>query len=116
MHRAFLPHRYFTSDLVQDCKDAAKRDIPLLIERDAAYRLLVAQGFRCALSGLEISITRRTHRGKSDNTASLDRIDSGKPYEEGNLQWLHKDVNKMKFDLPQARFLELCRLVVRTNK
>ena len=34
-------------------------------------------------------------------------------YEPGNVQWVHKHVNKMKLDHPEATFVELCRAVVR---
>ena len=58
---------------------------------------------RCALTGLDISI--------KDKTASLDRVDSSKGYEKGNLQWLHKDVNMMKRHYSQDYFKYLCCLV-----
>lgn len=54
-------------------------------------------------SGLPISVR--------DKTASLDRIDSGKGYEVGNVQWLHKDVNMMKRHYSTDYFKHLCRLV-----
>ena len=57
----------------------------------------------CALSKLPISI--KAH------TASLDRIDSSLGYLEGNVQWLHKDVNMMKRHYNQDYFLELCKLI-----
>jgi len=57
----------------------------------------------CALSGIVISI--RSH------TASLDRIDSSKGYVEGNVQWLHKDVNMMKRHYEQDYFINLCKKV-----
>lgn len=58
---------------------------------------------RCALTGLEISI--------KDKTASLDRVDSSKGYQKGNLQWLHKDVNMMKRHYSQDYFIYLCKAV-----
>jgi hypothetical protein len=45
---------------------------------------------------------------ESETTASLDRIDSSKGYIEGNLQWVHKDVNIMKMDLSQVEFIDYC--------
>lgn len=45
-------------------------------------------------------------------TASLDRIDSSKGYIKGNIQWVHKDINKMKNNYNQAYFINLCALVV----
>lgn len=60
----------------------------------------------CALSGLPIT----------KDTGSIDRIDSSKGYIEGNIQWVHKDINKAKNDLDEARFIELCKLAAERNK
>lgn len=30
---------------------------------------------------------------------------------EGNVQWVHKTINKMKMDLPQDDFIKFCKLV-----
>jgi hypothetical protein len=65
--------------------------------------LLEAQNYKCALSGLPISAKH--------NSASLDRVDSSKGYLEGNVQWLHKDVNMMKRHYSQQYFTFLCRLI-----
>lgn len=49
---------------------------------------------------------------KSGQTsASLDRIDSHQGYVLGNLQWVHKDIQRMKSDFSQERFLEVCSAV-----
>lgn len=65
--------------------------------------LLEAQNYKCSLSGLPIDV--------SSKTASLDRIDSSKGYIEGNLQWLHKDINMMKRHYSEDYFIYLCKLV-----
>jgi len=44
-------------------------------------------------------------------TASLDRIDNNKGYIKGNVQWVLKDINKMKNIHTQDYFIELCKLV-----
>lgn len=72
---------------------------------EQANRTWEESGGVCALSGLPISF--------SDRTASLDRINSKMGYEPGNVQWVHKYVNKMKLDHSEATFVELCRAVVR---
>lgn len=36
-----------------------------------------------------------------------------KGYVDGNVQWVHKDVNFMKSDLEQSRFIDLCAKIVR---
>jgi len=38
----------------------------------------------------------------------LDRIDSKLGYVRGNVQWIHKDLQTMKWDLPEDRFIRLC--------
>lgn len=45
--------------------------------------------------------------------ASLDRIDSRLGYVEGNVQWLHKNVNKIKWEMSEADFLATCCEIVR---
>ena len=95
---------------------AAKRSIPLFFDKDYAFRLLESQGFRCSLSGIEIGIARRARADeRGGSTASLDRIDSTKPYEVGNVQWVHKDINRMKQHFSQERFITWCRRVVKHN-
>jgi hypothetical protein len=44
-------------------------------------------------------------------TASLDRIDSSKSYNKNNIQWVHKDVNKMKWAFNQNHFIKFCKLI-----
>jgi len=74
------------------------------------------QAGRCALSGLPISISN-TIKGDmhGESTASLDRIDSSKGYTRDNVQWVHKDVNKMKMDLEQPVFIALCKTIASYN-
>lgn len=84
-------------------------DVSMTI-RDA-NDLFEEQGGRCKLTGLEIS----TQTG-AQKTASLDRIDSSKHYEKSNCQWVHKDVNKMKNNLTEERFIELCQIIVNNKR
>jgi hypothetical protein len=59
----------------------------------------------CALTGWKLSMTY------SDCTASFDRIDSSKPYELGNVQWVHAMVNMCKNKYSQDKFIAMCRAV-----
>ena len=68
----------------------------------------------CIISGVPLSFGRRKH--SSDTTASLDRIDSSKGYIEGNVQWVHKQINIMKNDMDDANFIKLCALITEYNK
>lgn len=64
------------------------------------------QDGKCKFTKIEIS-TNNYNR-----TASLDRIDSKKGYIEGNVQWVHKDINRMKSNFTEQYFKELCRKVI----
>jgi hypothetical protein len=44
-------------------------------------------------------------------TASFDRIDSTKPYDADNIQWVHTMVNMCKNKYAQGRFVEMCKAV-----
>lgn len=83
---------------------AKKRNITFEITCEYAWGLFLKQNGKCALTNSEISFTGI----KKYNTASLDRIDSRKGYIPGNVQWLHVNVNKLKLDLEQEKFVELC--------
>ena len=79
------------------------------------YELLLKQNKKCALTGLDIDLTESRNNSNvafEFMTASLDRIDSSKGYEPNNVQWVHKDINRLKWAFPQSKFIELCTLVV----
>lgn len=90
-------------------RSASKRNIEFSVNIEYIWDLYEKQGCKCALSGVPIKFSSLwTMR---DGTASLDRIDSSKGYIENNLQWVHKDVNHMKWDLTQADFINYCHKV-----
>lgn len=66
---------------------------------------------RCALTDIELVMPERFGDAR---TASLDRIDSSGSYRIGNVQWVHKDVNRMKNDFDQDYFVKMCRLVAKS--
>lgn len=68
-------------------------------------KLFEAQEEKCALTGIPLVLW--TKKGN----ASIDRIDSSKGYVKGNVQWVDKRVNLMKNAIPEAEFVELCRLI-----
>lgn len=94
--------------IVRGAKD---RNLSLEITREQAFEKFIFQNRKCALTGLEIKLNRKTGESKSKVTASLDRIDSDKPYTIDNVQWLHKCVNMLKRDMPESEFVNWCCLI-----
>lgn len=94
-------------------RGAKTRKIEFSVTKEYIWNLFLNQERKCALSG-EVIYFGSTN--KSSSTASLDRIDSSKGYIEGNVQWLHKDVNIMKNRFSQDRFLQLCSSIAERNK
>ena len=74
-----------------------------------AWDLFEKQNRKCALTGETL---RFGVSSKDNRTASLDRINPNLGYSLSNIQWLHKTVNAMKWDLMENRFFELCNLVL----
>ena len=86
---------------------AKKRVFDITIED--AWQLFLAQHQTCALTGMPLAFNSKTTL--HDGNASLDRIDSAKGYSKGNIQWVHKDINRMKSDFPEGTFVEMCHRV-----
>lgn len=74
------------------------------------WNLFQKQNGKCALTGLVLALSGKN---RARGTASLDRINSKLAYTSDNIQWVHKDVNRMKSDFEQRYFIELCKQVVK---
>lgn len=101
-----ISHDYYTNIK----HSAAQKSLALEVPIDYLWELYLNQKGRCAFTGWPIKF-HATYRAKKTKTASLDRIDSSQGYVEGNLQWVHRDVNKLKKNMSDERFLELCSAV-----
>lgn len=119
-HRGYkeLPLSFFNTYKYR----AKSRGLEFKISIEYAYSIFENQRRRCALSGLPITLPHENlpvtniingHRNIdfSRFNASIDRIDSSKGYIEGNIQWVHRDINKMKMDFTQDHFCKLCTLI-----
>jgi hypothetical protein len=93
-------------------RNAKVRNLTFDVSIENLWKLYEQQNGKCALTGLQIDFAEKT---TDPNDASLDRIDSNKGYVIDNLQWVHKDINKMKMELDEKRFIELCKLVSNKN-
>lgn len=90
-------------------RNAKKRCIEFNITIEDAYDVYLKQDTKCKLSGLNLKMS------PEEMTASLDRIDSSKPYEKNNIQWVHKKINYMKHCLSQEEFVYFCTLVAKNS-
>lgn len=86
---------------------AKRRNLEFLISIEYGWQLFLNQNKKCAISNIDLNF-RISCSDKKSQTASLDRIDSSKGYVEGNVQWVHKKINTIKWDLDQKEFIELC--------
>lgn len=101
-----IPGRYFT----RVKSGAIDRNIPFEITIEDFATQFEKQNGKCALTGVNLSFGATT-KDSDTSTASLDRIDSSKGYTKDNIQWIHKDLQKMKWDLTQDNFIEWCKKV-----
>jgi hypothetical protein len=86
--------------------NANLRNLPVEVTPNEVWDLLIQQDFRCKLSGLHL---------EERKNASLDRIDNSRGYVAGNVQWVHKDINRMKNIHTQDYFISLCRAVAEVS-
>ncbi len=95
---------------------ARRRKIPFKLTQAYIRELYRRQDGQCALTGEPLVLARTSHtHAAGKTTASLDRRDSSKGYVVGNVQWVHKTVNQMKWDQPEAEFIGWCRRVARNS-
>lgn len=100
---------------------AIYRKIAFEVTLEYLWDLYISQNRKCAISGIEIEFWEQKSQNKEQirnrsKTASLDRIDSSKGYVEGNVQWVHKEVNFMKYSMSTEKLLEWCEIIVKFQK
>jgi deoxycytidylate deaminase len=93
--------------------NAIKRNLRYEVTPEYLWNVFLLQDRKCAISGIPLTFSVQLNSSVDrtlNTTASLDRINSKLGYLEGNVQWTHKDINKMKSNHTIDYFLELCRL------
>lgn len=100
--------KYFAS-LISGAK---RRKINFNITIDYIWWLYKKQKGRCALSNDRIRFNKVEEKFTCQ-TASLDRIDSKKGYIIGNVQWIHKTVQKIKMNLDEHLLVEFCSKIAK---
>jgi hypothetical protein len=97
-------------------KSRSKIEKKLDIDPAFIWELFLKQNRKCALSGIFLTLPQNsTNEEYKKSTASIDRIDSSLGYVKDNVQWVHKDINKMKNTYSQEYFIKMCSLVCSEN-
>jgi 5-methylcytosine-specific restriction endonuclease McrA len=71
------------------------------VSRKELFAKLESQGYRCALSGLALTL----ENAEADHVLPVQK---GGETKIENIQWLHSEVNRMKGVMNNAEFVELC--------
>lgn len=96
-------------------RSAKKRNLDYSVTPKYLWELLEQQNFKCALTGVDLTLSRTIDNKTKVQTASLDRIDSGKGYIPGNVRWVHKIINQMRSNRSDSEFIEWCLKVSTYN-
>ncbi len=94
-------------------RSAQRRNIDFTITLEYVADLFRKQEGKCAISGMSIDIKGTPWKGQ---TGSLDRIDPTRGYVEGNVQWVHKLVNELKWDLQPQEFFTIIKQIYEHKK
>lgn len=91
------------------CKRGAFcRNLEFSVSKEFLWNLFLQQNKKCALTGLDIQLQKHYKLDHHKQTASLDRIDSSKGYIEGNVQWVHRDINFLKGNRNEQYLYDIC--------
>jgi len=113
-HPFYKGHEDLSGDYWNKLKRGARvRDIDFKVTIDLAWKLFERQDKKCALTGWPITLSSSP---KKEQTASLDRINSSGSYTEDNIQWVHKDVNRIKQHYSQEYLFSLCEAITKNRK
>lgn len=110
-HKSWKGHGELSSDVFTTIKlNSQERKLNFDITIEYLWELFLKQNRKCSLSGLDIYLNEKCSE-KKYKTATLDRIDSKMGYIKGNVQWIHRDINKMKNNFPENYFIGLCEKI-----
>ena len=89
-----------------------KRDKNYNITIEDLKELWNIQNGICYYSGVKLELMSYSKNKPSQiYSASLDRIDSNKGYEKGNIRWVSKSINYMKNTMTDEEVWELCKII-----
>lgn len=90
-------------------RGAKSRNLAVEVTIQQAWELFLSQDGKCALTGQPIHIARDLTRKRKTHTASFDRIDSSRGYTLDNVQWVHRDVNRLKNKFSEGFLLAMAK-------
>ena len=106
-NKSWTGYKEISGSFWQQIKNSGKRrSLQFNISIKYIWNIYIKQNRKCKLSGRDIILYKN---------ASLDRIDSSKGYIKGNIQWVDKDINRIKTNLKEDHFIELCKDVAKTK-
>lgn len=91
---------------LRDDANSMGRSFDLTIKE--LWDLFVRQTGRCRFTNLPLKLVQCYTHDYKEQTASVDRIDSLLDYKIENVQWVHKDINRMKWDMSDFEFIDWC--------
>jgi len=114
-HKNFRGNEYIPKDYYTTLKkNAQQRNLEFSVSLEDLNECFRFQSGKCMLTGEDLFFKKHPKQGyKKPGNASLDRIDNTQGYIHGNIQWVHKTVNMIKYQLTQFRLLEICREITK---
>lgn len=105
---------------IQNNSERKSKKIDVCISIDDIKDIYNKQNGLCALTGIPLTYTiqnsRNTENIVNKYNISVDRIDSTKDYVKDNIQLVCAIINRMKMDLSESTFIELCKKVADYEK
>lgn len=92
-------------------RGALSRDIECSVSIEHCWNKFIYQNGKCSITGLPL-VFAPSQKRQVEQTASLDRVNSDLGYIEGNIQWVHKTINRMKWHLDEDYFKSLCKAIL----
>lgn len=108
----YIPNRFW----YKFTNTSMRRNISVEITKDEANDVYLKQNKKCAYTNMDLYFTKFTTNFNRYTNASIDRIDSSKPYCLDNIQWVYKKINLMKSSHSSEEFIRLCNMVTQNNK
>ena len=93
-------HHKYGKKLRKTCYLQKEEFVELFIEQHKVF------GMKCPYSG--VTMTYDLGEGRKETNVSIDRFNSDKPYEKGNIIFCCGMSNTMKFNSAYHRFMEWC--------